>query len=217
MPSCLCVSVNTSASECVRVSAGWVQGALLKITKQAEQQQPNSSGNFEKYLKFIYFASARHANIKNKLEKIFRNMKEGTVEGKGEGEARRDREGRKLIQLPPTWQCCRGKNIFFFDFRIWNFWYLSMVKVLQVCPQPRPPPFLCSWFLWFMRRRSHKINTLTDTVGWEGEMVGKLRKRTRRFEVLRAGGRKNDVIIWRNMKATIKSAFECQLQIVGYF
>lgn len=138
MPSCLCVSVNTSASECVRVSAGWVQGALLKITKQAEQQQPNSSGNFEKYLKFIYFASARHANIKNKLEKIFRNMKEGTVEGKGEGDARRDREGRKLIQLPPTWQCCRGKNIFFFRFSNMKFLVFVYGKSASSVPPATP-------------------------------------------------------------------------------
>lgn len=61
-----------------------MQGALLKITKQAEQQQPSSSGNFEKYLKFIYFASARHANIKNKLEKKCRKMKKRTEEGKEE-------------------------------------------------------------------------------------------------------------------------------------
>lgn len=52
-----------------------MQGALLKITKQP-------SSNFEKYLKFIYFASARHANIKNKLEKIFKNVEEKSVEGR---------------------------------------------------------------------------------------------------------------------------------------
>lgn len=50
-----------------------MQGALLKITKQP-------SSNFEKYLKFIYFASARHANIKNKLKKIFREMRGGKCE-----------------------------------------------------------------------------------------------------------------------------------------
>lgn len=61
-----------------------MQGALLKITKQP-------SSNFEKYLKFIYFASARHANIKNKLEKIFKKWntrREDRERGEGKGDCR---------------------------------------------------------------------------------------------------------------------------------
>lgn len=162
---CKCVSV--------RVSAGWVQGALLKITKQP-------SSNFEKYLKFIYFASARHANIKNKLEKIFKNVEVQTGrEERGEGTAER----RPQINSVATHLAMLSREKYFlFDFRIWNL-YLSMVKWLQVCRLSScchsSSFFFSVEFLWFMR--SQKINTLG------GGKSGKLGKRARRFEVLWAG------------------------------